>query len=68
MGMDRDDIVAVLEEIAVLLQIQGENAFKIRAYENGARALERSSESLDALVEEKRLHQLDGVGKDPTGC
>ncbi len=63
MGLNRDEIVEVLEEIAVLLQIQGENTFKIRAYENGARALERMTESLGILVEEDRLSELDGVGK-----
>ncbi|MBC2600932.1 DNA polymerase/3'-5' exonuclease PolX [Puniceicoccus vermicola] len=63
MPKDRDEIVEILEEIAVLLQIKGENAFKIRAYENGARALERNSESLETLVEEGRLQDLDGVGK-----
>ncbi len=61
--MERDEIIAILEEIAVLLQIRGENSFKIRAYENGARALERSGEALDVLVEEGRLEELDGVGK-----
>lgn len=61
--MDRDEIVDILEEIAVLLQIKGENAFKIRAYENGARALERASDSLETLIQEDRLRNLDGVGK-----
>jgi len=61
--MNRDEIVEVLEEIGVLLQIKGENAFKIRAYENGARTLERMTESLETLVEEGRLQDLDGVGK-----
>ncbi len=63
MGMDRDEIVEILEEIAVLLQIKGENTFKSRAYENAARALERTGGSLGTLVEEGRLAELDGVGK-----
>jgi len=32
------------KEIAVLLELQGENPFKIRAYHNGARALENLEE------------------------
>ncbi len=63
MPKDRDEIVEILEEIAVLLQIKGENAFKIRAYENGARALERTSDSLEVLIQEDRLQDIDGVGK-----
>lgn len=61
--MERDEIVGILGEISVLLEIKGENTFKIRAYENGARALERSSESLETLVGEGRLAELDGVGE-----
>ena len=36
MAISRDDIAAVLDEIALLLEIKGENPFKIRAYRNGA--------------------------------
>ncbi|MEM0966453.1 MAG: DNA polymerase/3'-5' exonuclease PolX [Verrucomicrobiota bacterium] len=61
--MNREEIVEVLEEIALLLQIKGENAFKVRAYENGARALERSEETLETLIDENRLGDLEGVGK-----
>ncbi|MFO8027752.1 MAG: hypothetical protein R6U56_08820, partial [Opitutales bacterium] len=35
--MDKADIVEILEEIAVLLELKGENPFKIRAYQTGAR-------------------------------
>ncbi|MDB5101529.1 MAG: hypothetical protein JWM80_5950, partial [Cyanobacteria bacterium RYN_339] len=38
--MDRTAVVAVLEEQALLLDLAGENMFKVRAYANGARALE----------------------------
>ncbi len=63
MPKSRDEIIEILEEIAVLLQIKGENAFKVRAYENGARTLERNPEPLEVLVGEGRLQDLDGVGK-----
>lgn len=53
----------VLEHIAQLLELKGENPFKIRAYVNGARALETLSEDLLVLVAEKRLEEIDGIGK-----
>ena len=34
--MNKADIVDVLEDIAVLLELKGENPFKIRAYATGA--------------------------------
>ena len=36
--MDKKAVAAVLEEIALLLELAGENPFKVRAYETGARA------------------------------
>ena len=61
--MDRKDVARILEEIGLLLQIKGENPFKIRAYERGARAVEMLDEDLNTLVMEKRLNQVDGIGK-----
>jgi DNA polymerase (family 10) len=60
--MDRFKVAAVLREIGALLELQGGNPFKARAYERGARALEAFNGDLDALVEERRLTSLPGVG------
>ena len=38
--MTKNEIADILSEIATLLELQGENPFKIRAYQSGARALE----------------------------
>lgn len=61
--MSRDDIVDILENIARLLELKGENLFKVRAYTNAARALETLGESLDLVIAEDRLLALDGIGK-----
>lgn len=53
----------VLEHIAQLLELKGENPFKIRAYTNAARALETLSEDLALVVAQKRLEEVDGIGK-----
>ena len=37
--MNKDDVVRILEEIAELLELKGENPFKVRAYRNAARSL-----------------------------
>jgi DNA polymerase (family 10) len=59
---DRLEIARALREIAALLEIEGENPFKIRAYERGARALEGYAGDLGALAEGGRLTELDGIG------
>lgn len=53
----------VLEHIAQLLELKGENTFKIRAYTNAARALESLSEPLETIVKEGRLGSIEGIGK-----
>jgi DNA polymerase (family X) len=60
--LDRAAIVARLREISQLLEIHGGNKFKARAFSRGARALEASREPVTALVEEKRLTDLPGIG------
>ncbi|MFW6217980.1 MAG: DNA polymerase/3'-5' exonuclease PolX [Verrucomicrobiota bacterium] len=60
--MTKDEIVEVLEEIGVLLELKGENPFKIRAYQTGARALETMEASLDELIEAGKLGQVKGIG------
>lgn len=53
----------ILEHIAQLLELKGENPFKIRAYTNAARALESLSEPIETLVAEGRLGEIEGIGK-----
>ena len=60
--MDKADIVGVLEEIAVLLELKGENPFKIRAYASGARALETMDADLAVLIAEGQLGSMKGIG------
>ncbi|HCR30184.1 MAG TPA: DNA polymerase/3'-5' exonuclease PolX [Opitutae bacterium] len=61
--MTKREIADVLKEIATLLELKGENPFKIRAYSNGARALESLEEDLDVLIGESRLSDVPGLGK-----
>ncbi len=57
------DVGDILEHIAQLLELKGENPFKIRAYTNAARALESLSEPIGTLIEEGRLGTIEGIGK-----
>ncbi len=61
--MDKHEAAHILDEIGVLLSLKGENPFKIRAYHNAARAIENLDEDLDAVVKEKRLEDLPGIGE-----
>lgn len=61
--MEKAKIVEILEEIGTYLELKGENPFKVRAYQNGARALEAMDESLAEVIAEKRLGAVPGIGK-----
>jgi DNA polymerase (family 10) len=63
LAMDKSEIAQIFEEIAVLLELKGENPFKARAYTVGARALDSFDGDLKKLVAEDRLGELPGVGE-----
>lgn len=60
--MENNEVIALLEEIAVLLELSGENPFKARAYENVARRIEGLDEKVADLAKEGRLREIQGVG------
>ena len=64
--MQNQQIASMFNEVADLLEIQGANAFRVRAYRNGARTLENLSESVADLLATPSggLESLDGIGKD----
>ncbi len=61
--MDNRQVAQVFAEIADLLEIKGENAFKIRAYRTGADTLAAWADPV-ARMDEAQLRALPGIGKD----
>jgi DNA polymerase (family 10) len=62
-SVDVRDVARILTEIAALLELKGENPFKIRAYENAARALDGLTEDLGTLIEAGTLTEVRGIGE-----
>ena len=61
--MDKNDIIGVLDLIGTMLEIKGENPFKVRAYFSGSRTLQTLEEDLGTVIEEGRLGNIPGIGK-----
>lgn len=61
--MDNKEYARILKEISILRQIRGDNHFKIRAYENGARAIENLADPLESLMDEGDITEIEGIGK-----
>lgn len=61
--MDKKTVIDILDEIGLLLELKGENPFKIRAYYNAARALETLDEDIEVLVKNNKLKEVKGIGE-----
>jgi DNA polymerase (family 10) len=62
------DVAAVFGQIADLLEVQGGNAFRIRAYRNAARTLAELGRSVKTMIERgEDLDALPGIGPDLAG-
>ena len=46
-----------------MLEIKGENFFKIRAYRRAAHSIENLTCEIEDLANQSRLKEIDGVGK-----
>ncbi|MGB0739070.1 MAG: helix-hairpin-helix domain-containing protein, partial [Planctomycetaceae bacterium] len=63
--MKNDTIAGQFELLADLLEIDGANPFRIRAYRGAARTISSASESLAQLAGDgEDLTQFQGIGKD----
>lgn len=60
--MTNHDVARILREIGSILEIKGENPFKVRAYENAARTIEGLSAELSTYLQNGTLGDLAGVG------
>ncbi len=60
--MTRDQLADTLEEIALLLELKGENPFKIRAYRTGAETVRQFSGDIVKLAIEGELKGIKGIG------
>lgn len=60
--MTRERLADTLEEIALLLELKGENPFKIRAYRTGSETVAQFPGDIVALAREGKLEGIKGIG------
>ena len=61
--MNNKDVAKVFQDIADLLELKGENPFKIRAYQKVVRSIEHLPVEVEQLVAEDNLKEVPGVGE-----
>src|SRR5262249_51950288 len=65
--MDKSEVAAILEEIALLLELQGENPFRANAYAKAGRPIAQLEQNLDEIVKAGTLADIDGIGETLRG-
>src|SRR6266478_5517735 len=62
--MDNKAIAGLLYETADLLEIDGQDSFRVRSYRNAAEAIEALPQQVADLIQEpKKLLEIQGIGK-----
>ncbi|MBI4418758.1 MAG: DNA polymerase/3'-5' exonuclease PolX [Ignavibacteriales bacterium] len=61
--MDKKRVAEILEEMGTILDLQGANPFRSRAFHNGAVIIGGLADDLTQLVRSKTLTEVDGIGK-----
>lgn len=62
--MDNFKVSGIFRDIAEILQIKGDNVFRIRAYQRAADTIDGLAEDLQHFINEDRLYDIPGIGKD----
>ena len=64
--MTNSQIADVLDQVADLLEFQGANPFRVRAYRNAARVIRELGEPVTAILDDgqRKLTDLEAIGKD----
>ena len=61
--MNNPEAAALLATIGTILDLQGENPFKVRAFQNASRTIEGLEVNFGTLVDQGKLGELPGIGK-----
>ena len=68
MPVQNAEVAAMFDQAAELLEIEGENQFRVRAYRRAARTVEGLPQSLKSLIAAgSDLSELPGIGTDLAG-
>src|ERR1700687_1150756 len=65
MNVDNKELARVLSETADLMEIAGEDSFRIRSYRNGATAIEGYPERVIDILRDpdRKVTEIAGIGK-----
>jgi len=62
--MKNQEISHIFREIARILELKGENVFRIRAYERAAQVMDNLQEDIENVIAKDELTSIPGIGAD----
>lgn len=62
--MKNKEVADIFYKIAALLEIKGENPYRVRAYQRAAQVIEALSQDVEELAVQNKLEKLPGIGAD----
>ena len=62
--MNQVQIADTLDEIAVLMELNGENPFKVRAFSNAAEVVRTNQADFDAFLKQIERREIKGIGEN----
>ena len=65
--MKNFEVARLLDLMADVLELRGDNPFRIRAYRRAAQNVESLTEDVEVVAREGRLDDVPGIGKDLAG-
>jgi DNA polymerase (family 10) len=68
MPVHNSDVAEIFNQVGDMLDVEGANPFRVRAYRNAVRTIEDLPQSVADLIERgEDLSKLPGLGKDLAG-
>lgn len=65
--MKNREVAEIFYKVASLLEIKGENPYRIRAYQRAAQTIEALTKDIEELAKKGQIEKLPGIGKDLAG-
>ena len=62
--MKNKEVAEIFRKIAALLEIKGDNPYRIRAYQRAAQNIEALTVDVEELAAKGKLERIPGIGKD----
>lgn len=62
--MKNQEVGQIFRDFAKILEIKGDNPFRIRAYERASQNISALSEDIEKMTRDERLREIPGIGED----